>query len=336
MADKQTNMSEVDKNKNKAKHASRNMYPWEEILKKPTAGKPSSGSEFDNDGIRAFMTRRGNRLERQYRGRKTWYNCWSWSDSIAKTCFRLMVVMCLIASAILSTLAGATSSATLSYIAGGLAAFCALHETLQKLLIEDLTTSKRDQYEEKCRIRRQGLDDLFVICAEAISNGKLSVDDLKKYVNAMKDTDTSLGKVSSEESKQAMEMAREEILKNIKEIENIKEKDDSKKTTETITEPEKATHQVEGVDRELKTGSGDATVELANTPGHGPSHRKDGGRDTTVVEIELGDTTEQTPSHRKDGGRDTTAEVMVTRKTVVADILPGRLPAKPTKITNAN
>ena len=174
-----------------------------------------------------------------------------------------MVVLCLITSAILSTVAGATSSATLSYISGGLAAFGALHETLNKLLIEDLTTAKRDQYKEKCRIRRQGLDDLFVICAEAISSGELTVDDLKKYVKSMKDTNEDLGKVSGE-SKEAMETVQNAIAMMKENVEKTKK---AKQGADGVSEQGADGGESAG----LGAGSPDTKVQIEGTAGTNPS-----------------------------------------------------------------
>ena len=91
---------------------------------------------------------------------------------------RAIVAFTMIGAAIIgivNTVAGVEESPTLSFIAGGLAAFSALKEPLSKLIIADFTTTKL----KECL----SLDELYLsyLGLQAYKDGKITVEEVVKY-----------------------------------------------------------------------------------------------------------------------------------------------------------
>ena len=110
----------------------------------------------------------------KYRGRR---RMWNKRNSKAKMAERFIVGMIMIATAVLSVIAGVKVSPTISYIAAGLAAFATLQDPLKKLIITDWTVSKYRKYVKKCSIVRKGLVNLYFKSLTHKDNSRIEDDE---------------------------------------------------------------------------------------------------------------------------------------------------------------
>ncbi len=157
-------------------------YPWTLVR---------DVSEKDK-AITRRMHKKWKKIENDLRDAEYWFWWWSWWDSLVRSCYRIIVAVCLIASTIVSTVAGASMTPTLSYVAAGLTAVGALKDPLEKLFIDEFTTKKRRMYKDICRIRRVYLDRMFIEYLRASADQDITTEELENYVKLAYEMDNDL------------------------------------------------------------------------------------------------------------------------------------------------
>lgn len=117
---------------------------------------------------------------------------WAQNDNFCRGIYRIFIVMCLIASTLMSTIAGITTIPAIAFIAAGLTAIGILKQPIKKILITEFTTRKRNQYRRHCSIRNEYLDKMFSNCMESIQDGKLTNEEFEEYTSLIRDMNEKL------------------------------------------------------------------------------------------------------------------------------------------------
>ena len=101
-------------------------------------------------------------IQAMYKKKRNMFDKWVGLDNTFRRIQRVIVAFTMIGAAIIGTVAGMEESPTLSFIAGGLAAFSTLKEPLSKLLIADFATRKKVKFMKVCKVIK--VSQLHALC----------------------------------------------------------------------------------------------------------------------------------------------------------------------------
>ena len=160
----------------------------------PTENK----SDRPMPGLPDYMQRERERIKDMYTKKKNMLDKWIGLDDTFRLIQRVIMAFTMTGAAIIGIVAGVEESPTLSFIAGGLAAFSALKEPLSKLLITDFTTKKRAKYMKVCKVIKECQDKMYLSNLQASEDGKISVEEVVKYQDLIKAMEDQLFNIEAD------------------------------------------------------------------------------------------------------------------------------------------